>query len=166
MLSARPSSKLGVCSTRVPRFRIESQVCGVRACVRLCVCACTVALHFALVVVFPSQLVEIHHTRLPFTGCICTGGIQLDTCVLVWLYVLYPTPSWMCTYVCVCTTVSGHHSRPWVLWQGGRPLVPTGGEVPEVPRHRGDAGQWRGGPQETSHHCKWEGQCVSGRGSE
>ena len=27
VLNARPSSKLGVCSTRVPRFRAESQVC-------------------------------------------------------------------------------------------------------------------------------------------
>lgn len=34
VLSARPSSKLGVCSTRVPRFRVESQVC-------VCVCVCS-----------------------------------------------------------------------------------------------------------------------------
>ena len=42
VLNSRPSSKLDVCSTRVPRFRIESQVCSVRVCASVCVCACTV----------------------------------------------------------------------------------------------------------------------------
>lgn len=167
VLSSRPSSKLGVCSTRVPRFRIESQVCSVRVCVRV-YCTCTeVALDFALVVVFPSQLVEIHHTHYPSLDASCTSGIQLGIymCICLALHNMrtYPTSFWMC--VCVCTAVSRHHSRPWVLWQGRRPLVPIGGKVSEVPRHRGDAGQWRGGPQETAHHCKWEGQGMHGEDS-
>ena len=141
---------------------------GSRARCVVCVCVCVrvyctfteLALHFALVAVFPSQLVEMHHTHYPSLNASCTSGMCI--CLALCNMHTCPTLFWMC--MCVCTAVSGHHSRPWVLWQGRRPLVPTGGKVSEVPRHRGDAGQWRGGPQETAHHCKWEGQRVSGRG--
>ena len=63
------------------------------------------ALDFALVGVFPSQLVEVHHTHYPSLDASCTSGIQLGIymCICLALHNMrtYPTSFWMCMCVSV-----------------------------------------------------------------
>ena len=105
VLNSRPSSKLGVCSTRVPRFRIESQVCSVR----LCVCAHVLYLHRGGSGICTCGGVSFSisgdapHTLTPHWMQLALVVYSwVYTCVFVWLFIIciHVPPRFGC--VCVC----------------------------------------------------------------
>ena len=90
VLAAKPSSKLGVCSTRVPRFRAESQVC-----VCLCVCVCFFCVCVCLCVC----------VCVCVCLCVCVCVCVLCVCVSVCMSVCVCLCVCLCVCVCVCVCV-------------------------------------------------------------